>query len=48
LLFVPLAGLPQVRFRAGPDEDRPFHAAGGLRIRASTSYQGEPAPGFCR
>jgi hypothetical protein len=45
--FVPLTSFPQVRFRAGPEDDRPSHEVAGLRIRASTSRQGEPAVGSC-
>jgi hypothetical protein len=48
LCFVPLTSLPQVRLSAGADDDSPFHAAVALRMRASTSCQGEPAVGVCR
>jgi hypothetical protein len=48
LRLVPLTGLLQICFGPGADDDRPFHAAFGLRMRASTSCQGEPALGVWR
>jgi hypothetical protein len=45
LCLVPPTGLPQILFGAGADENGPFQAPVCLRMRASTSCQGEPGPG---
>ncbi len=48
LCVVPPARFGQVGFGARADEDDPVHAAGFLRMRASTSRQEAPALGDCR
>ncbi len=48
LRFIPCACFRQVRLRIGPDDDAPVHARDGLRSRASTSFQLEPASGWRR
>src|SRR5208283_6182085 len=46
--FIPQPGLPHIRLRVRPDDDVPTHGRDGLRIRASTSSQDEPASGVRR
>lgn len=48
LRLIPKPGLAYVRLRLGPDDDTPTHEWDGLRRRASTSAQVEPASGLKR
>ena len=41
--LIPIPGFPRVRLCIGPDDDAPTHERVGLRSRASTSAQLDPA-----